>query len=496
MFYRYAFLLAASVSLISASVWADENVPAPETPPADVSVPVQKSAESVPTPPPIIENEAPSFKTTRAKLAPQKIELFRATIKDTTQEKGVFSRMFSADGNPIDTELLADMRQFTEMHAGLPQTDEVLYLKSAVHQRIKNYPAAALDLIMLKVMYPQSSFVPAANKQLRELSADQLEKVAAVITKLNQKADSLNGDMDQRTGEFLEFLGTFREEIFAAPIVAECASFLAWNETFQNEDVIENAIAHQSMLLDNETALYHFNKLLALYSASHLRADSLLSIASIQRGKLKLYDKAAKTYLILIDKHPDSNEAKSGYESLAAMYNEDMRDYPNAIKTYDAIVARYKNDPIVLRGLLMLEKVYETKTNQPQKAIDTYLKLADVFGTGQDGLNALLAAEKIAVYSTPHLQRRMPVILLAAEKTAVYSTRNWVSAIEINERIMARSPNSEDAVKAVFSNADITENKLGDKGKAKELYEKFIAEHPKHSLAKDAKKRIDAMLKK
>ena len=107
------------------------------------------------------------------------------------------------------------------------------------------------------------------------------------------------------------------------------------------------------------------------------------------------------------------------------------------------------------------------------KAIDTYLKLADIFEQGQDGLNALVNAENIAIEST----------------------KNWVQAISINERIIARSPNTEIAIKAAYSNADITENKLGDKVKAKEMYEKFVKEHPDHTLAKDAKKRIDAMIK-
>jgi tetratricopeptide (TPR) repeat protein len=323
-------------------------------------------------------------------------------------------------------------------------------------------------------MYPQSSFVAAANKQLKEFNGDQLSKQAAILDKLNKRIDSLTGDMDQRTGAFIEFLGSFREESFAAAIAAESALFLARNETFQNEDVIESAIAHQSMLIDNDIALYRFNKLLSLYAASNLRADSWLSIANIQRDKLKLYDKAAKSYLTLIEKHPDANETLLGYESLATMYNEDVHDYPNAIKTLDAIIAKYKKDPVVLRSLLILEKIYETKTSQTDKAIDTYLRVADTFEQGSEGLNALIEAERIAVESAT----------------------KWDQAISINDRIGKRSPNTEIAIKAAYANADITETKLRNKEKAKELYENFIKEHPSHTLAKDAQKRIDAMTKK
>lgn len=466
MFYRYIKLFAGGVLFISSSAWAAENVALSDTASASAQTGTVNATTSSP--------EIPSLKKARILLAPQKIELFRTTVKDTTQEKGLFARLFATGGNPIDAELIAEMQQFIEDHAGLPQTDEVFHLKASVHKRMKNYHAAALNWMLLKVMYPQSALVSVANKQLKELSDDQLEKQAAVIDKLNKRITSLSGDMDQRTGAFIEFLGTFKEETFAAAISTECASFLARNETYQNEDVIESVIAHQAMLFDNEIALYRFNKLLALYPASALRADSLLSIASIQRSKQKLYDKAAKTFLVLIDKHPDSNETRLGYESLATMYNEEMRDYPNAIKTYDAIIAKYKNDPIVLRALLALEQVYETKTGQAEKAIETYLKLADIFDKGQEGLNALISAEKIAVNST----------------------KNWTTAIAINDRIIARAPGTEDAVKALYSTADITENKIGDKEKAKSLYEAFIKDNSGHSLAKEAQKRIDAMMKK
>jgi tetratricopeptide (TPR) repeat protein len=458
---------------------AESNNPTPSVAPAaekDTSAPPLTEAveKTPPTPAASSDIEVPSLKKIRALTVAQQIELFRTTVKDTTQEKGMFSRIFSSDSNPIDNELLAEMHQFITRYAGLPQTDEVFNLVALVHKRTKNYPAAALNWTLLKVMYPQSSFVATANKQLKELSGDQLSKQAATIERINKQIASLSGDMDQRTGAFIGFLGTLSEASFATAISAESALFLARNETFLNEDEIESAIAHQSMLIDNDIALYRFNKLLALYPASTLRADSLLAIASIQREKLKFYDKAAKTYLVLIDKHPDSNETKLGYEALATMYNEDMRDYPNAIKTYDAIIAKYKKDPSVLHSLLMLEKVYENKTNQSDKAIDTYLKLADIFEQGPEGLNALLGAENIAINST----------------------RNWTQAMSINDRISARSPNTEIALKAIYSNADITENKLGDKDKAKEMYENFIKEHPTHTLAKDAQKRLDAMAKK
>ena len=402
------------------------------------------------------------------------IELFRAFIKETPHDKGTLSQTFSSNYNPIDIELIAEMRRFINLYAEFPQTDEVFHLMALVQKRTKNYSAAALDWEFLKVMYPESALIAGANLQLHELSADQLSKQVAMIDRMNTQITLLSGDMDQRTGLFIVFLKSSRSADFAAAIVAESDSFLTRNKTFQNEDAIESAIAYQSMQIDSDIALYHFNKLLSLYSSSNLRADSLLSIARIQRETLKQFDKAAKTYSALINQYPDSNEAKLGYQELATMYNADMHDYINAISTYETIIAKYKKDPSVLFSLLSMEKIYENKTFQHDKAIASYLRVADIYDQEPDGLNALVEAENIAVHST----------------------RNWALEMSINDRIVTRAPDSEVAIKAAFSNAEIVETMLGDTKKAKVMYESFIDEHPAHTLAKEAQKRIDAMSKK
>lgn len=474
MIIRISIIIAVCVSLnISVTSAADDsnasNIPAKKLPHhAHVA---KRVTQAVPV---TNDIDVSGLNKTRALTVVSQIELFRSFLQETTQNKGTIFRIFSSNYTPIDYELLLEMRRFINLYAGIPQTDEVFHLMALVHKRTKNYSAAALDWEFLKVMYPQSSFVATANTQLQQLSSDQLSKQVAMIDRMNTQVAQLSGDMDQRTGSFIEFLRTSGEEIFAAPIVDESVSFLARNITFQNEDVIEIAIAHQSMLIDNDIALYRFNKLLSVYPSSNLRPDSLLSIARIQREKQRLFVKASKTFLELIEKYPGSNEAKLGYEELATMYNADMLDYPNAISTYEAIIAKYKKDPGVLYSLLTLEKIYESKTFQLDKAIDTYLRVADIYKQGQDGLNALIAAENIVFNST----------------------KNWVLAISINDRINARSPNSEAALKALFANADITENMLGDKVKAKEMYKNFIDDHPTHLLAKEAQKRIDAMPKK
>lgn len=403
-----------------------------------------------------------------------KLELLRATVKTTAVEKGFLSSMFSSAVRPVDTDLLAEMENFIDLYPESAEVDEVYHLRAQVHKRIESFHAAALDWLMLLAGYPDSKFAAEAQKGLKELAGNKLKKQASVITAMRERLGSLSGERDQRLASFLTFLGTLHEEEgFAAPIAEECAAFLLHNRNYIDEDRIVHALAHQQMLISNEVAIYHFNKLLALYPASPLRPDSLLSLGVIQRKGLKNFNQAAANFKAVIEKHPDSDEAMLAYEALANMYDEDMRDYANAIKTYDAIVARYKDKPVVLRGLQAQARIFQDKTGQPTLAIASYRKLADTF-KGKEGTEALVMAEKLA-------------------RNVV---RDWKMSVELNELIIAASPGSEEALRALFANAETYEDRLKDREQAIKLYQELANRFPKHDLADVAKKRIRSLEQK
>jgi len=430
-----------------------------------------KLESTEPSPP--VGADAEKLHKRQLQLAPRKIGLLRATVKATMVEKGFLSSLFSSAVNPVDTTLLAEMDSFIDLYPELAETAEVYHLKAQVHKRIENNNAAALDWLMLLAAYPDSTFAAEAHKGLKELSGDKLKKQAATIKAMTEKLGSLSGERDQREAAFLIFLGTLHEADFAAPIAAECAAFLVRNQTYPDEDRIVHALAHQQMLINNEVAIYYFNELLALYPASPLRPDSLLSLGIIQRKGLKHYDQAAVSFKAVVEKHPDSEEAKQAYELLANMYDEDMRDYTNAVKTYDTIAALYKDDPVVLRGLQAQARIYQDKTNQPMQAVTTYRKLADTF-KGKEGLEALLNAEKLALNTV----------------------RDWKLSIEINERIRAAYPDNDEAVKALYANAGIYEDNLKDREQAIKLYQELIDRYPNHNLAAEAKRRSNSLEQK
>lgn len=403
-------------------------------------------------------------------LAASKLELFRTTVKDTEVKKNMFARLLSSSQNPIDAELLSELRRFSEAHPELPETAEIYLLMDQVHRRSSEYPAAAIDLLLLRAAYPDSPFEKEALKRLQALAGDELKKQADLLKELGKHIGSLQGEREARVAGLLRRLGDNAEKDWARPISEACGSFLSANQSWLQEDQIEHVWARQAALLDARTGIYHYDKLITLYPDSPLHAASLLAKATIQRNAVRAYPLAAATYTQLINKFPDSAETKLGYEALAVMYDEEMQDYPNAIKTNEAIVARYSNDPVVLRALRSMAAIQQHKTKQPAQAVESYLKIAELF-KDEAGMEALLAAERLALFTT----------------------RDWAKAIDINHRIMALSPQHEEAIKAEFKNAEITEEKLGDKAAARSLYSEFMTHYPDHSLSKDAAKRIEAI---
>lgn len=470
---RLSCLLMALLSALP--VRAAEPASAVET--APLATPEAASAVA-PVGVPVMDSIAPTAETEPARLPGQqlvakRIEVLRATLAATAPQKNFLSGLFSSSVRPVDSALLAEMQRFIQRFPELPETAQVYQLKAQLHQRIEDYPAAALDWLMLLAAYPASPLTDEAHKQLKQLADRKLKQQAVTLQAMTDKLDLLSGEREQRVAGFLVFLGRLSDKDFAAPIAAECAAFLARNRSYPDEDRILDALGHQQMMLDNEMAIYYFNELQALYPDSPLLPESLLAVGNVQRNGLKRYPAAVTSFSEVIRKYPDSNEAKQAYEALANMYDLDMRDYGNAIKTYDAIVARYKNDSVVLRSLQALAHIYQDKTRQPLLAIATWRKLAEIY-PDKDGLAALVQAENLARYTVS----------------------DWKLAIEINRLIVNGYPKDDEAVKALYANAGLYEEKLKDREQALKLYQEVVSNYPGHSLAKDAQRHIDALQQK
>lgn len=226
-------LLALYLGLSLTTVWATDEtaasaVPATETAiqPGEAAAPVDLPAAtpvagmSAPPAPAEEESDQKKLIALQRNLVAQKMELFRNTIKNTEPKKNLFSRLLTSSQNPIDAELLAEMRRFAESHPELPETAEAYLLMAQVHQRIGEYPAAAIDLLLLRAAYPDSPFEKDAAKRLQALASDDLKKHADMLKAAGAKIASLKEEREERMVGLLRLLGEKTEKGAQSPMPA------------------------------------------------------------------------------------------------------------------------------------------------------------------------------------------------------------------------------------------------------------------------------------
>jgi len=104
------------------------------------------------------------------------------------------------------------------------------------------------------------------------------------------------------------------------------------------------------------------------------------------------------------------------------------------------------------------------------------------------------AVETIALYEK--FSRTFPIDTLSPKylmKAAdiCSNTNQAAKSVELCRRIVEQYPNFKDVATAMFLMAFVTENKLNNIPRAKELYQQFIQKYPNHPMAKDAKASVE-----
>jgi TolA-binding protein len=104
------------------------------------------------------------------------------------------------------------------------------------------------------------------------------------------------------------------------------------------------------------------------------------------------------------------------------------------------------------------------------------------------------AQETIALYekfaSTFPKDSLAPKYLMKAADICS-NTNQAAKSVELCRKIVEQYPNFKDVPTALFLMAFVTENKLQNIPRAKELYQEFIQKYPNHPMAKDAKASIE-----
>jgi tetratricopeptide (TPR) repeat protein len=96
-------------------------------------------------------------------------------------------------------------------------------------------------------------------------------------------------------------------------------------------------------------------------------------------------------------------------------------------------------------------------------------------------------------YAETHKESKdAPVYLYDAANLSM-NLNNTTAALELFNRIIYQYPDFEKVPECMFLMGFIFENNLQNFGKAKELYEMFLARFPEHDFADDARISIDNM---
>ena len=104
------------------------------------------------------------------------------------------------------------------------------------------------------------------------------------------------------------------------------------------------------------------------------------------------------------------------------------------------------------------------------------------------------AQETIALYekfaSTFPKDSLAPSYLMKAADICS-NTNQAAKSVELCRKIVEQYPNFKEGPTVMFMMAFVTENKLNNIPRAKELYQEFIQKYPNHPLVKDAKASIE-----
>jgi len=437
---------------------ATESGPAEPDAPAVPEKKVEETAQPAAKPP-----------LTSKQRAEANIELIRKQINDTRTEGGFFGSLFGDSETPLDLAMLQDLDDYLTIYGKQEFAADAWRMKAFLHERNNRKAAAVVDWMALMWIYPKSTLIPEANKQITALIKDAFEDDNSRLKSMLMNARLASGEQGDRWLSLLESLSQIKGDDFNKPIAELGKLFLVHFPDHVRADHAQ-AILADHLRKDDMVAIFHYSKLLSLYPQSRFRPASLLAIADIQREGLKAYTDATVTYRRLIDGYPDAEATKQGYENLALTYYKYLQDYENALNILTQVVNKFPNDPAALRSLKEMGEIYRIRTKQYELAIKAFRDLAGRF-PGEEALVALGKASDIARSSL----------------------KDYPMTIEINDQIIRDYHDDDKAVAAMFENAQIYEDKLDQKSKAIEIYQQVVNDYPNDSHAKRAQRQISKL---
>ena len=436
------FLMGAAVLMTALSSWANAD---------EVMVPTVEAVQ--------LEQKDARF------VANAQLDAMREQVKNSAEKSSGFS-LFGPSMSALDEALLHDLNDYLVVYGDLPLSVEAVQLKAILHNRFDQHEALAMDFLYIISAYSGSRYEAASRKGLQELLADALKYEEPILGTLLTHDFTAKQQQKDRLFDLLKGLSELKSDKFDAVIAQMSALFLVRYPNYAKADVVQDILAHHQAE-NYHVAIYQYQKLMAVYPSSALKANALFSIAETQRTGLKEYQDAANNYKQVIERFPHDVTTKTAYLRLGLTQSLHLKQYQEALFTLNQVVEKYPDDVAGKEGLQMLGEIYAKKTKEYAKAVASYRKLSDIF-SGDDGLEALQQAEKIASQSM----------------------RDYPLVIAIDEQVVRDYGDREQAVEALMNIGDVYEKKLKRKTDAIKAYQRVIESYPSSKQAKEASSNI------
>ena len=452
-----AFVAAAAVLGFAAPCWSQsEAVPAPETPVTETPAPAAEPA------PALVPEKKPEqhqkLSINLDKLAAAELEFIDKQFDAATPESLPY--------------LLSDITAWLSVNSDKKNADKALELQAQIQAKMGDFKSAMLTYIKHIYSYPESTVNLTVRSQLSTLVDSKLDR------KLKQSVNnvakgSAESKKSDRLASMLERLSEEPAAYFFEPLVREFVAFSADYPDYSRADVLQRSLARVFLAKEQpNTAVIAYEQLLAVYPDSALKASVRMDIASVLADKLKNYDRAIEIYQEVTNEHPGTAEAGQSYIQIGKL-SELRKKYDLAISVYDKIIALYPKTDNAFNAFQSKASLQRKELALSGDAVDTLNAQADMFKGDVRCVASLLLASEIAQKDLKDFQRSANAL----------------------ERVASEYPSAKEAPKALLDEGGIYEEHLGNKDKAKEIYERVIGGYAGNSNVKTAQKRIESMSK-
>jgi outer membrane protein assembly factor BamD (BamD/ComL family) len=379
--------LAASLSLAAEVAPA---APAAEAPKPEAAAEAPKTAEEAPAKP-----ETPDTKSDTKKGAPSDADE-KAQKKPRGSAKDELDFLKEKAKADSDTQKAAaiDLELFADSHAGTELAPEALAALAALQQKL-NDSTCLVTWLRLVYEFPQTpqgrdaraAFTKAAEERLPK----RLKDAAASAARGSEAQDAA-----ARLAEMIETLSGPLGDSLYGPALAQTSRFERRFPDFAGGDRVALATGKlRERVQDWPAALMAYDRLLALYPSSPLRAQALWARGVLLAERVRDYRGASAAFTELADNHQDAAEAPLALERAGQLLSDKLKMYEPAVEAYRKLVGRYAGTEAARRALESEAKLERSKLGNPQQAVKTLETLADQFASHPVAPEALYEAGQI-----------------------------------------------------------------------------------------------------